>query len=320
MTTENVVIIGSGPSGLTAALYCSRALLNPIVFCGPLKGGQLMNTTDVENFPGYPDGVQGPELINQLEFQAGKFGTRYIDENVSSIDTNVYPYLVNYNTIEGSETIKTRSIIIATGSTPLWLNAPGEQELKNNGISSCAVCDGAFFKGKTVCVIGGGDSAMEDATFLSRYCEKVYIVTRRKELRASKIMEERARADPKIVWKSGFTVVKWNSDENKKLKSVTLKSTTDESNLTWDLLCEGGFIAIGHKPETDFIKSTKIKLDSEGYIDTEINTTLTSISGVFACGDVTSSNKRYKQAVTASGQGCQAALDCEKYLESINQL
>lgn len=314
MTVTNVVIIGSGPAGLTAALYCARGMLDPIVFTGDLKGGQLMNTTDVENFPGYPDGVQGPELINQLEFQAKKFGTKFIDENVINIDESSTPYKVTYSDFGDVKTIETYSVIIATGSSPLWLNAPGEQELKNKGISSCAVCDGAFFKDKVVCVIGGGDSAMEDALFLTKFCTEVHIIVRTSRIRASKIMHQRALENPKIHWKIGYTVDKWNSEDDK-LESVSLKSSEDESIL--NLKCQGGFIAIGHKPQTDFLKNSSIKLDSDGYIETEQNSTQTSLPGIFACGDVTSSNKRYKQAITASGQGCSAALDCEKYLESI---
>jgi thioredoxin reductase (NADPH) len=314
MTVTNVVIIGSGPAGLTAALYCSRGMLDPIVFTGDLKGGQLMNTTDVENFPGYPDGVQGSELINQLEFQAKKFGTKFIDENVINIDESSSPYKVTYSDFGDVKTIETYSVIIATGSSPLWLNAPGEQELKNKGISSCAVCDGAFFKDKVVCVIGGGDSAMEDALFLTKFCTEVHIIVRSSRIRASKIMHQRALENPKIYWKIGYTVDNWNSEDDK-LESVSLKSSEDESIL--NLKCQGGFIAIGHKPQTDFLKNGSIKLDSDGYIETEQNNTQTSLPGIFACGDVTSSNKRYKQAITASGQGCSAALDCEKYLESI---
>lgn len=314
MTVTNVVIIGSGPAGLTAALYCARGMLDPIVFTGELRGGQLMNTTDVENFPGYPDGVQGPELINQLEFQAKKFGTKFIDENVINIDETSTPYKVTYSDFGDLKTIETHSVIIATGSSPLWLNAPGEQELKNKGISSCAVCDGAFFKDKTVCVIGGGDSAMEDALFLTKFCTEVHIIVRTSRIRASKIMHQRALENPKIHWKIGYTVDKWNCEDDK-LESVSLKSSEDES--IFNLKCQGGFIAIGHKPQTDFLKNSSIKLDSDGYIETEQNSTQTSLPGIFACGDVTSSNKRYKQAITASGQGCSAALDCEKYLESI---
>jgi thioredoxin reductase (NADPH) len=315
MSPKEVIIIGSGPSGLTAAIYCARAMLKPVLFAGELRGGQLMNTTEVENFPGYPDGVQGPELINQLEFQAKKFGTEFIEENVSSVITEKFPYVVKYKNFDGSENeIETKSIIIATGSTPLWLNAEGEEQLKNNGISSCAVCDGAFFKNKTVLVIGGGDSAMEDALFLTHHCEKVYIVTRRHEIRASKIMEERARANKKIQWLSGYSVEKWNATDGK-LSSANLKSNYGEDNM--EIECQGGFIAIGHLPETGFIKNTNIALDEEGYIVTMDGTTNCSVPGIFACGDVTSANKRYKQAVTASGQGCAAALDCEKYLESV---
>lgn len=314
MTVTNVVIIGSGPAGLTAALYCARGMLDPIVFTGELRGGQLMNTTDVENFPGYPDGVQGPELINQLEFQAKKFGTKFIDENVINIDETSTPYKVSYSDFGIIKTIETHTVIIATGSSPLWLNAPGEQELKNKGISSCAVCDGAFFKDKIVCVIGGGDSAMEDALFLTKFCTEVHIIVRTSRIRASKIMHQRALENPKIHWKIGYTVDKWNCKDDK-LESVSLKSSEDESIL--NLKCQGGFIAIGHKPQTDFLKNSSIKLDSDGYIETEQNSTQTSLPGIFACGDVTSSNKRYKQAITASGQGCSAALDCEKYLESI---
>jgi len=314
MTISNVIIIGSGPAGLTAALYCARGMLEPVLFTGDLQGGQLMNTTDVENFPGYPDGVQGPELINQLEFQAKKFGTQFIHQNIINIDETSYPYKVSYSEFGDVITIEAKAIIIATGSSPLWLNASGEEELKNNGISSCAVCDGAFFKDKTVCVVGGGDSAMEDALFLTKFCTEVHIIIRTSKIRASKIMHQRALENPKIHWKIGYTIDKWNS-ENGKLESVSLKSHENGSVL--NLKCQGGFIAIGHKPQTDFLKNSTIKLDSEGYIETLVNTTNTSLPGIFACGDVTSSNKRYKQAITASGQGCSAALDCEKYLESI---
>lgn len=311
---HKVVIIGSGPAGLTAAIYCGRALLNPVVITGILKGGQLMNTTDVENFPGYPNGIQGPDLIDDLEKQSINFGTTFINENVIEINTNVKPYEITYGGFGTNNKIFTESIIIATGSYPLWLNAENEESLKNRGISSCAVCDGAFYKDKRCVVIGGGDQAMEDAIFLSKYASSVTIITRSEKIRASKIMENRALNNSKIFWLKGYNVIKWN-EENGMLNSAVLKSSITNEMMT--INCDGAFIAIGHKPSTDFVKYTGIDIDEEGYIKTYDNTKSTSVKGIFACGDVTVDNKRYKQAITASGEGCSAALDCEKYLSSL---
>jgi len=309
---KKVVIIGSGPAGYTAAIYAARAMLEPLLITGPLPGGQLMTTTDVENFPGYPNSVQGPQMMTDMQNQAITFGTKTLCSFVSEFSQNEDKTFTI--TLSNKETILTHSIIIASGASALWLNAEGEEPLRSHGISTCATCDGSFFKNEELLVVGGGDSAMEEATFLTRYASKVTIITRRHEMRASKIMVEKAEKNPKIEWKKGFVVQKWLTNDSGDLRGALLKSTQDDTEE--EISCGGAFIAIGHKPNTDFLNG-KIETNSEGYIVLKENT-MTSISGIFACGDICESSMRYKQAITAAGEGCKAAMDCEKWLEEQN--
>lgn len=309
---KKVVIIGSGPAGYTAAIYAARAMLEPLLITGPLPGGQLMTTTDVENFPGYPNGVQGPQMMVDMQEQAITFGTETLCSFVTEFSQNEDNTFTI--TLFNGDTILTHSIIVASGASALWLDAEGEEPLRSNGISTCATCDGSFFKGEELLVVGGGDSAMEEATFLTRYASKVTIITRRHEMRASKIMVEKAEKNPKVEWKKGFVVKKWLSNDSGDLRGALLKSTQDDTEE--EISCGGAFIAIGHKPNTDFLNG-KLETNSEGYIVLKENT-MTSISGIFACGDICESSMRYKQAITAAGEGCRAAMDCEKWLEEQN--
>ena len=301
---RDVVIIGSGPAGYTAGLYTARAMLNPLMFAGYMSGGQLMLTSDIENFPGYPQGIGGPEMMMQLREQAERFGLEVQDRNVESVDLSQRPYKV---TVEGEEFL-THAIIISTGAESIWLNAPGEAEQKGRGISTCATCDGAFFRDEEVLVIGGGDSACEEATFLTRFASKVTLVHRRDVFRASTIMYERAVNNDKIEIKTFRQVKEWLSDENG-LTGAVLEDPRDGS--TEEIAASGAFIAIGHKPITGFLEG-QIETDNNGYIIHKQHT-MTSVEGVFAAGDVV--DTRYKQAITAAGMGCQAAMDAEKWLE-----
>jgi len=301
---HNVIIIGSGPAGYTAGLYAARAMLEPLMFAGYMSGGQLMLTSDVENFPGYPKGIGGPEMMMELREQAERFGLEVRDQNVESVDLSEQPYKV---VVEG-ETFLTQAIIVSTGAESIWLNAPGEEAQKGRGISTCATCDGAFFKNEEVMVIGGGDSACEEATFLTRFASKVTLVHRRDTFRASTIMYERAAKHEKIEIKTFRQVKEWLSDE-KGLTGAVLEDprdgTIENINVT------GAFIAIGHKPITGFLEG-QVEVDEEGYILHKKHT-MTSVEGVFAAGDVV--DTRYKQAITAAGMGCQSAMDVEKWLE-----
>ena len=301
---RDVVIIGSGPAGYTAGLYTARAMLNPLMFAGYMSGGQLMLTSDIENFPGYPQGIGGPEMMMQLREQAERFGLEVQDRNVESVDLSQRPYKV---TVEGEEFL-THAIIISTGAESIWLNAPGEAEQKGRGISTCATCDGAFFRDEEVLVIGGGDSACEEATFLTRFASKVTLVHRRDVFRASTIMYERAVNNDKIEIKTFRQVKEWLSDENG-LTGAVLEDPRDGS--IEEIAASGAFIAIGHKPITGFLEG-QIETDDNGYIIHKQHT-MTSVEGVFAAGDVV--DTRYKQAITAAGMGCQAAMDAEKWLE-----
>tara|TARA_B100000965_G_scaffold406455_1_gene445493 strand:- start:4544 stop:5473 length:930 start_codon:yes stop_codon:yes gene_type:complete len=301
---RDVVIIGSGPAGYTAGLYTARAMLNPLMFAGYMSGGQLMLTSDIENFPGYPQGIGGPEMMMQLREQAERFGLEVQDRNVESVDLSQRPYKV---IVEGEEFL-THAIIISTGAESIWLNAPGEAEQKGRGISTCATCDGAFFRDEEVLVIGGGDSACEEATFLTRFASKVTLVHRRDVFRASTIMYERAANNDKIEIKTFRQVKEWLSDENG-LTGAVLEDPRDGS--TEEIAANGAFIAIGHKPITGFLGG-QIETDNNGYIVHKQHT-MTSVEGVFAAGDVV--DTRYKQAITAAGMGCQAAMDAEKWLE-----
>ncbi len=303
-SVRDVVIIGSGPAGYTAGLYTARAMLNPLMFAGYMSGGQLMLTSDIENFPGYPQGIGGPEMMMQLREQAERFGLEVQDRNVESVDLSQRPYKV---VVEGEEFL-TNAIIISTGAESIWLNAPGEAEQKGRGISTCATCDGAFFRDEEVLVIGGGDSACEEATFLTRFASKVTLVHRRDVFRASTIMYERAANNDKIEIKTFRQVKEWLSDENG-LTGAVLEDPRDGS--TEEIAASGAFIAIGHKPITGFLGG-QVETDDNGYIIHKQHT-MTSVEGVFAAGDVV--DTRYKQAITAAGMGCQAAMDAEKWLE-----
>ncbi len=301
---EDVIIIGSGPAGYTAGLYAGRAMLNPKLFAGFASGGQLMLTSDIENFPGYPEGIGGPEMMMELRAQASRFGCDIIDKNVDSIDTSSYPFKVDV----GKDQFLTKSIIITTGAEAIWLDALNEDKHKGQGISTCATCDGAFFRDKEVIVVGGGDSAMEEATFLTRFCNKVTIVNRRQELRASQIMADRARENEKIGWKLNKVVKEWVGEQGKFEGVILTDTISNEDEL---FKCDGAFIAIGHKPMTKFL-SGQIEVDDHGYIVPKKNT-MTNVSGIFAAGDVV--DTRYRQAITAAGMGCMAAIDAEKWLE-----
>jgi len=301
---HNVIIIGSGPAGYTAGLYTARAMLSPLMFAGYMSGGQLMLTSDIENFPGYPEGIEGPEMMMQLRTQAERFGLNVHDKNVERIDTSEQPYSV---WVEGEEH-KSHSLIICTGAEAIWLNAEGEAEQKGRGISTCATCDGAFFRDEEIIVIGGGDSAMEEATFLTRFASKVTLIHRRDVFKASKVMYERAANHPKIEIRTFRQVTKWIADE-KGLSGAVLEDPRD--GRTEEISCTGAFIAIGHTPITDFLEN-QIETDESGYIINKEHT-MTSVPGVFAAGDVV--DTRYRQAITAAGMGCQAAIDCERWLE-----
>lgn len=301
---RNVIIIGSGPAGYTAGLYNARALLNPLMFAGYMSGGQLMLTSDIENFPGYPEGIGGPEMMMQLREQAERFGLEVHDKNVERIDASSSPFKVY---VEGEE-FQSHAIIICTGAEAIWLGAEGEDEQKGRGISTCATCDGAFFRDQEVIVIGGGDSAMEEATFLTRFATKVTLIHRRDVFRASKVMYDRALNHPKIEILTFKQVKKWLSDENG-LTGAVLEDT--QSGEVSEISCSGAFIAIGHKPITGFLED-QVETDDSGYILAK-DFTMTSVPGIFAAGDVV--DTRYRQAITAAGMGCQAAIDAERWLE-----
>jgi thioredoxin reductase (NADPH) len=301
---RNVIIIGSGPAGYTAGLYTARAMLNPLMFAGYMSGGQLMLTSDIENFPGYPQGIGGPEMMMDLRAQAERFGLEVQDRNVGSVDFSSRPFMVE---TEG-EKFFANAVIICTGAEAIWLGAEGEDEQKGRGISTCATCDGAFFRDEEIIVVGGGDSAMEEATFLTRFASKVTLLHRRDVFRASKVMYERAVNHPKIEIQTFRQVKKWLSDE-KGLSGAVLEDPRDGSE--YEIACTGAFIAIGHKPITQFLGG-QVETDGEGYlIHTEH--TMTNVPGVFAAGDVV--DTRYRQAITAAGQGCAAAIDAERWLE-----
>ena len=299
----NVIIIGSGPAGYTASIYCARALLQPLIIMGDIYGGQLMTTTEIENFPGYKS-ISGRRLMQTLHEQTEDLGTTFELTNVTKI-IKKSPFELQ---TENGKIFKTLSIILATGATAMWLNAKNEYPLRSNGISTCATCDGAFFKNEDLVVVGGGDSAMEEAIFLTRFAKKVIIIHRREEFRASKIMVDRAKKNEKIFWETSCQIKEWILDENKSICGANVYDTKNNSDRK--IQCTGAFIAIGHKPNTEFLKDI-IELDDEGYIKTFENT-MTNVDGIFACGDVV--DKKYRQAITASGQGCMSAMDCEKWL------
>ena len=305
---RKVIIIGSGPAGLTAALYTARANLNPLVFEGSQPGGQLTITTDVENFPGFPDGIMGPELMDLFRKQAERFGAECHFEHVTKVDFSKKPY----NVWVGDKNYQAESIIIATGATAKMLGLDSEKELMGFGVSACATCDGFFFKDKKVLVVGGGDSAMEEATYLTKFASEVVIVHRREEFRASKIMIDRAMNNPKIrvLWNS--TIDEIMGSQEKGVHAVKINKT--DSDESFEEECDGVFMAIGHKPNTELFTDV-LKTDQNGYLVTTNGSTSTNIDGVFACGDV--QDHVYRQAVTAAGSGCMSAIDAERYLESI---
>jgi thioredoxin reductase (NADPH) len=300
------IVIGTGPAGLTAAIYLARANLNPLVIEGPEPGGQLTTTTEVENFPGFPEGIMGPELMANMRKQAERFGAEFRTGWVNAVDTSKRPFTLS---LEGGETLQAETLIISTGASAKYLGIPGERENVGRGVSTCATCDGFFFRGKKIIVVGGGDSAMEEANFLTRFASEVILVHRRDELRASKIMQDRARANPKITMKLNRTPLEVIAGD---MGVTGLKVRNNETGEEELIETQGVFVAIGHSPNTAFLGG-QIETDSLGYIKVKPGTTQTNVPGIFACGDVQDS--KYRQAITAAGTGCMAALECEHFLE-----
>ncbi|MCX8455970.1 thioredoxin-disulfide reductase [Paenarthrobacter ureafaciens] len=308
MSTEQLIIIGSGPAGYTAAIYAARAGIKPLVLAGSVTaGGALMNTTEVENFPGFPGGIQGPELMDGLQEQAEKFGAQVVFDDVTEVDLT--GHLKRVVTGAG-ETHEAPAVILATGSAYKELGLAEEKKLSGHGVSWCATCDGFFFKDQDIIVVGGGDSAMEEATFLTRFARSVAVVVRKDELRASRIMAQRAKDNPKISFAFNSAITAIHGDT--KVTGVTLTDTRTGETRHQD--ATGIFVAIGHLPRTELVTG-QVELDDEGYIKVDSPTTLTNLSGVFACGDAV--DHRYRQAITAAGTGCAAALDAERYLAAL---
>ena len=307
---RDVVVIGSGPAGYTAALYAGRANLEPLVLKGLDAGGQLMLTTDVENYPGFPDGLMGPELMERFEKQAARFGAEILPVHATEVDLSSRPFSVK----AGDQAWQTRTVIISTGASARWLEVPGEEQLRGRGVSACATCDGFFFRDRELVVVGGGDSAMEEATFLTKFASKVTIVHRRDEFRASKIMQERALANPKIsfLWNS---VVDSIADPAKGMVTAVRLRHAKTGEVT-EHPVDGLFVAIGHEPNTALFRA-QLELRPNGYVKVEPGTTRTSVPGVFAAGDV--ADDTWRQAVTAAGTGCIAALEAERYLEAMQR-
>lgn len=301
-----VVIMGSGPAGLTAALYAARANLEPIVFEGLEAGGQLTLTTDVENYPGFPDGVLGPELMNSMRQQAERFGAQCVHGEITEVDLSERPFTVKTH----DNTIKADTFIISSGATAKMLGLESERTLLGRGVSTCATCDGFFFKDQKLVIVGGGDSAMEEAIFLTKFASSVTVIHRRDELRASKIMQDRAFKNEKIdfIWDSVLEEI--TGDKENGVTGVRIKNVKSGDISTLD--CKGVFVAIGHKPNTDLFKGT-LDMDEDGYLVTDPRSSETNIEGVFAAGDV--QDKKYRQAITAAGSGCMAAMDAERFLE-----
>jgi thioredoxin reductase (NADPH) len=304
---REVIILGSGPAGYTAALYAARANLKPLVFTGLQPGGQLTITTDVENYPGFPKGILGPELMDLFREQVARFGTELIDAPVEKVDFSKRPFTV----WSDGKSFQAKSVIVATGASALLLGLPSEQKYMGFGVSACATCDGFFYKGKRVIVVGGGDTAMEEATYLTRFCPEVIVVHRRDTLRASKIMQERALANPRIRFLWNTEVAEIFGNDGGKATGVKLRDT--QSGDVIEMAIDGVFVAIGHKPNTDFLAG-QLPLDPKGYVLVKPGSSYTPIEGVFAAGDV--HDAVYRQAVTAAGTGCMAAIDAERWLEA----
>jgi thioredoxin reductase (NADPH) len=303
---ENVIIIGGGPAGYTAALYTARANLEPLVFEGFQWGGQLQNTTEVENYPGYPEGIMGPEMMAQFRAQAERFGTRFVTDDVDRVDLSDGGV---QKVFLGDEEHRAKTVILAMGAEPKRLGIPGEMELGGRGVSTCGVCDGAFFKDQKVIVIGGGDSAMEDSIFISKFASKLTVVTRRDQFRASKIMLDRTREQDNIEFRNPLEPLEFVPGESGKLEKVRFRNV--ETGAEEEIETDGAFVAIGHVPRSEVVQG-QVETDEDGYIVTEAGSTRTNLGGVFAVGDVV--DHTYRQAVTAAGTGCMGALDAERYL------
>lgn len=306
---EKVVILGSGPAGLTAALYTARAFLSPIVIEGPQSGGQLTTTTDVDNFPGFPTGITGPELIEHMKAQVLRFGTRFESRMVERVEKDGDVVVVR---CDDGEPVRTQTLIVASGASAKYLGLPSEKALMGQGVSACATCDGFFFKDRNIVVVGGGDTAIEEALFLTRFGKTVTIVHRRDTLRASKIMQERAHSHPKIRFLWNKEVVEVLDPSKGQVVGARLKDT--RTGEIGDIACEGFFLGIGHTPNSGFLKGV-VEMDRQGYIKT-FGGTKTSVPGIFAAGDV--QDPTYRQAITAAGSGCMAAIDAERYLEGLS--
>ncbi|MFC5649793.1 thioredoxin-disulfide reductase [Paenibacillus solisilvae] len=308
---EQVIIVGTGPAGLTAAIYLARAGYSPLVLEGPQPGGQLTTTTEVENYPGFADGILGSELMSNMRTQASRFGARFQTGWVQSAELSERPFKL---TLDNGSQLITQTMIISTGASAKYMGIPGERENVGRGVSTCATCDGFFFRGKKIIVVGGGDSAMEEAVFLTRFASEVTLVHRRDELRASKIMQDRARANDKIKWSLNVTPLEVEAAEQGLSGLRVRDNVTGEESL---LEADGVFLAIGHTPNTTFLGG-QVTTDEQGYIVVTPGTSQTNLPGVFACGDV--QDRHYRQAITAAGSGCMAALDSERYLEAAGEV
>lgn len=307
---DNVIVVGSGPAGYTAALYAARAGLEPLVFAGPEPGGQLMITTDVENYPGFPDGILGPDIMDLFKRQAERFGAKIVHETVDSVDLVRAQAKVHTD----SGWFEGKTVIVATGASAKWIGLDSEVTFGGYGVSACATCDGFFFRGKEVAVVGGGDTAMEEANYLTRHASKVYLIHRRDQFRASRIMQDRVLSNPKVevVWNSRVDDILGELEPRKRVTGLRLVDTVDNS--AREMPVEGVFVAIGHHPNSDIFRG-QIDCNENGYLLVKPFSTETNIPGVFACGDVT--DHKYRQAVTAAGSGCMAAIDAERYLEAL---